>query len=148
MNAITFSKWGSFFDKNILKATLIIWVNGTKLFLDCEEQSASITVINVLIWINADLMASPTSDFWWGNDWAWFSSFLQLCEQTLRLTGSDEGRVQRFYPIGCHDDFNVSARVETIELVEQLQHGPLDLPLSSRVGVIPGNCRNIYLKTF
>lgn len=69
-----------------------------------------------------------------------------MCEQMLWLTGSDEGRVQGFYPIGRHDDFNVSPRVEAIKLVEQLQHGPLDLPLSTRVGVIPVDYRNIYLK--
>lgn len=53
------------------------------------------------------------------------------------LTRSDEGWVQGFYPIGGHDDFNVSPRVEAIQLVEQLQHGPLDLPLTAGVRVIP-----------
>lgn len=56
---------------------------------------------------------------------------------TVTLTGSDEGRVQGFYPIGGHDDFDVSPRVEAVQLVEQLQHGPLDLPLTPGVGVVP-----------
>lgn len=71
------------------------------------------------------------------------------CRCALGPTGSDEGRVQRFYPVGRHDDFNVPPRVEAIKLVEQLQHGPLDLPLSPRVGVIPrGECRNLYPKNW
>lgn len=69
-----------------------------------------------------------------------------MCAQTLGLTGSDEGRVQGFYPIGRHDDFNISPRVKAIKLVEQLQHGPLDLPLPTGVGVIPAGYRHIYLK--
>lgn len=56
---------------------------------------------------------------------------------TLRLTGSDEGGVQGFYPIGGHDDLDVSPRVKAVQLVEQLQHGSLDLPLAAGVGVVP-----------
>lgn len=51
----------------------------------------------------------------------------------FRLTRSDEGWVQGFYPIGGHYNFHVSSGVEAIQLVEQLQHGPLDLPLTTRV---------------
>lgn len=58
-------------------------------------------------------------------------------KQIQSLTGSDEGGVQGFYPIGGHDDFDVSPRVEAVQLIEQLQHGPLDLPLSTRVRVVP-----------
>lgn len=57
------------------------------------------------------------------------------------LTRSDEGRVQGFYPVGSHDNFDVSPGVEAIQLVEQLQHGSLDLPLTARVGVIPSQHR-------
>lgn len=62
-------------------------------------------------------------------------------------TRSDEGRVQRLYPVGGHDDFNVSPRVEAIQLVEQLQHGPLDLPLAAGVGVIPADYKATGLKS-
>lgn len=55
----------------------------------------------------------------------------------LLLTGSDEGWIQGFYPVGGHDDFNISPWVEAVQLVEQLQHSPLDLPLTSWVRVIP-----------
>ena len=55
----------------------------------------------------------------------------------LLLTRSDECWIQGLYPIGGHDNFHVSARVKAVKLVEQLQHGPLDLPLASRVGVVP-----------
>uniref|UniRef100_A0A3B3C4A7 BRMS1 like transcriptional repressor b n=1 Tax=Oryzias melastigma TaxID=30732 RepID=A0A3B3C4A7_ORYME len=57
------------------------------------------------------------------------------------LTGSDEGRVQSFYAVGGHDDFHVAPRVEAVQLVEQLQHSPLDLPLSSGVRVVPAGRR-------
>lgn len=91
------------------------------------------------------------------------SDKLQLCEQTesqwqiqaepdpirLILTRSDEGWIQGFYPIGGHDNFHVSPRVKAVQLVEQLQHGPLDLPLTARVWVIPTQHRQviyIYLR--
>lgn len=75
---------------------------------------------------------------------------LQLCRFVSRLraksrprpwdqlTGSDESRVQGFYPVGGHDHFHVSPGVEAVQLVEQLQHGSLDLPLPSGVRVVPG----------
>lgn len=52
-------------------------------------------------------------------------------------TWSDEGRIQGLDPIGGHDDLDVSSGVKSVQLVEELQHGSLDLTLASRVGVIP-----------
>uniref|UniRef100_A0A0E9WIL2 Uncharacterized protein n=1 Tax=Anguilla anguilla TaxID=7936 RepID=A0A0E9WIL2_ANGAN len=48
-------------------------------------------------------------------------------------SGSDKGGVQGLDPVRGHDDLDVASRVEAVQLVEQLQHGPLDLALPTRV---------------
>ena len=44
----------------------------------------------------------------------------------------DERGVERLDLIGGHDDLDISSSVETIELIEQLQHGTLDFSLAAR----------------
>ena len=51
--------------------------------------------------------------------------------------GADEGGVETFDLVGGHDDLDVASLVESIELVEQLEHGPLDLAGAARGGVVP-----------
>lgn len=62
-------------------------------------------------------------------------------------TWTDECGVKCLDPISSHDYFNVTTGVKSIQLVQELQHGPLDLPLSSRVGVIStqGTLQSIHL---
>mmetsp|Transcript_1778 Transcript_1778/g.3834 ORF Transcript_1778/g.3834 Transcript_1778/m.3834 type:complete len:429 (-) Transcript_1778:221-1507(-) len=50
--------------------------------------------------------------------------------------GSDERRVERLDLVGRHDHLDVVARVEAVELVEKLEHRPLDLALAARGGVV------------
>mmetsp|Transcript_10690 Transcript_10690/g.27212 ORF Transcript_10690/g.27212 Transcript_10690/m.27212 type:complete len:286 (-) Transcript_10690:281-1138(-) len=40
--------------------------------------------------------------------------------------GADEGGVEGFHLVGGHDDLDVAALVEAVELVEEFEHGPLD----------------------
>jgi hypothetical protein len=50
---------------------------------------------------------------------------------SVDTAGSDEGRVEGLDLVGGHDDFDVSSVIETVKLVQKLQHGSLDLSLSS-----------------
>lgn len=52
---------------------------------------------------------------------------LDLAIDTAR---SEEGGVEDIYTVRGHDDLDLLRRFETIELVEQLQHGTLDLGIS------------------
>jgi hypothetical protein len=65
---------------------------------------------------------------------------LFVWERELNLpvdpAGADEGGVETLYAVGGHDDLDVATRVESVELVEQLQHGALDLTLAARVGIV------------
>jgi len=45
---------------------------------------------------------------------------------------SNERRIEGFDLVGRHDDLDVSSRVESVELVEKLQHRSLNLSFSSR----------------
>ncbi len=51
--------------------------------------------------------------------------------------GTDEGWIKALDLVGRHDDLDVAPLVESVELVEQLQHGPLDLLGPARGGVVP-----------
>jgi hypothetical protein len=52
-------------------------------------------------------------------------------------SGPDERRVERLDPVRGHDDLDVAAGVEPVQLVQQLEHGPLDLALATRCRVVP-----------
>ena len=52
-------------------------------------------------------------------------------------TRPDEGGVQRVDLVGGHDDLDVTSVVEAVQLVKQLQHGPLHLALAARRRVVP-----------
>merc|ERR1719180_619234 len=58
---------------------------------------------------------------------------------------SDQGGVKGLNPIGRHDHLGVSACIKSIQLVEQFQHCPLDLSLSSAVAVVPFGPHGINL---
>lgn len=53
---------------------------------------------------------------------------LDLPVQTSR---SHQGRVQCVRSVGGHQDFDVASGVEAVQLVDELQHGPLDLVVSA-----------------
>merc|ERR1712037_1004417 len=46
---------------------------------------------------------------------------------------ADQRRVQALDPVRRHDHLDVPLRVEAVELVEELEHGALDLALAARV---------------
>jgi hypothetical protein len=50
---------------------------------------------------------------------------------------SDQSGVKSLDFVGCHDNFNFCMSIKTIKLIEQLQHGPLNLLFSSRIRIIP-----------
>ena len=52
--------------------------------------------------------------------------------------GPDECRVQTVDPVGCHDDLDVAAGVEPVQLIEELQHGALNFALAAGVGIVSG----------
>ncbi|GMS79169.1 hypothetical protein PENTCL1PPCAC_1344, partial [Pristionchus entomophagus] len=54
----------------------------------------------------------------------------------IDATGTDQGGVQRLDPIRRHQHLDVSSRIESVQLVQQLEHRTLDLALSARVRVV------------
>ena len=89
-------------------------------------------------------------------------SLHQVCEHCSRLqwtaesdereldlsvdtTRPDERRVERFDLVRGHDDLDVTARVEAVQLIEQFQHGALDLALSARCRIVTlrADCINL-----
>ena len=46
---------------------------------------------------------------------------------TVNTTRPNEGRVKRLDVVGGHNDLDVTPLIEAIELVEEFEHGPLDL---------------------
>lgn len=61
-----------------------------------------------------------------------------VLEQDLPVntTWSDKGWVECVDFVGRHDDLDVTTIIETIKLVQQLQHGALNLTLASRGGIV------------
>lgn len=59
---------------------------------------------------------------------------IRVLEENLSVdtTRSDQGRVERLNLVRSHDDLDVTTVVKTIELIEELQHGSLNLALTSR----------------
>ena len=57
-----------------------------------------------------------------------------ILEEDLSVdtTRSDKGRVESVDLVCSHNDFDVSSVIETIKLVQKLQHRSLDFSLSSR----------------
>lgn len=54
----------------------------------------------------------------------------------IYAAGPDERRVQGLDPVGGHDHLHVPHGVEAVQLVEQLEHGALNLSLAARVRVV------------
>lgn len=67
-----------------------------------------------------------------------FSFLIRQWELDLAIdsAGADQGRVESLNAIGGHDHLDVATRVKTVELVQQLQHGSLDLAFAAGVGVV------------
>lgn len=49
----------------------------------------------------------------------------------VQTSGSHQGRVQGVRSVGGHQHFDVASRVEAVQLVDELQHSPLDLVVST-----------------
>lgn len=49
----------------------------------------------------------------------------------INSTGTDQGRVESLNAIRRHDDFDIAARIKTVELIEQLQHRSLDFTFAA-----------------
>ena len=64
----------------------------------------------------------------------WLSRLtVRVLEENLSIntTRTDQSRVESVDLVGGHDDLDVTAVVETVQLVEQLQHSSLNFALSS-----------------
>ena len=63
---------------------------------------------------------------------------VRVLEQDLAVdtAGADERRVQGVDLVGGHDHLDVAAVVEAVELVEELEHGALDLALAAGGGLV------------
>ena len=68
---------------------------------------------------------------------------LNLSVQTPR---SHEGRVQGVRAVGGHQNFDVSTRVKPVQLIDQFQHGPLDLVVPTGSIIKPGTWRGVEKK--
>lgn len=51
---------------------------------------------------------------------------------SVNATRSNESRVQRLYPVCCHNYFDISTGIKPIELIEKLQHRPLYFTFPAR----------------
>lgn len=62
-----------------------------------------------------------------------FGMLIWVFEEDFAIdtSGTDESWVEGIDFVGCHDDFYVAAVVETVELVEEFEHGSLDFALAS-----------------
>merc|ERR1719421_651036 len=60
-------------------------------------------------------------------------------------SGADEGRVQRLDVVGRQDHLDVSVSIKSVELVEQLEHGALDLTLATAGRIVPFGADRIDL---
>lgn len=61
-----------------------------------------------------------------------------VLEQDLSVdtSGSNQGGIQSLDLVGGHNDLDVASVVETVELVQKLQHGSLDFSLTARGGIV------------
>jgi hypothetical protein len=50
---------------------------------------------------------------------------------SVNSTWSNQGGVQGLDSVRSHNDFDVSPRVESVKLVEELQHGPLNFTFTT-----------------
>uniref|UniRef100_A0A672SWC1 Prestin-like n=1 Tax=Sinocyclocheilus grahami TaxID=75366 RepID=A0A672SWC1_SINGR len=60
---------------------------------------------------------------------------------SVQTTGSHQSRIQGVWSVGGHQDFNVSSGIESIQLVDQLQHGSLHFIISSSSIIKTGTCK-------
>ena len=51
---------------------------------------------------------------------------------SVNTTRTDKGRVERLDLVRGHDDLDIATIIETIQLVQQLQHSSLNLTLTTR----------------
>ena len=58
---------------------------------------------------------------------------VRILEQNLAIdtARTDQCRIQRLDLVRGHDDLDITSVIETVQLVQQLQHSALDLTLSS-----------------
>src|ERR1700734_1569951 len=63
---------------------------------------------------------------------------------TVDTPGTNERGIQRLDPVGGHDHFDISTGIEPVQLIEELQHRPLDLALSARRRVVPSLSYKYY----
>lgn len=72
-------------------------------------------------------------------------SHLQVGEAELNLpvqtSRSHQGWVQCVWSVGGHQNFDVSTRIEAVQLVDELQHCPLDLIVSSSAIIKTSTCQ-------
>lgn len=54
----------------------------------------------------------------------------------VNVTWTDQCRIQTVDLVCCHDDFDVSSRIETVKLVQKFQHGTLDFSFTAGRGIV------------
>lgn len=54
---------------------------------------------------------------------------------SINTARTNQRRIERFNLVGRHNDFHVGSIVETVQLVQKLQHSALDFFLTTRTGV-------------
>ena len=64
---------------------------------------------------------------------------------SVNSTGTEEGRVEDVDPVGGHDHLDVLGGLEAVKLIEELQHGPLDLAVPPSAGLYPGGADAVDL---
>lgn len=64
---------------------------------------------------------------------------------TVKSSGTEKGGVESVRTIGGHDDLDVSTGVESIKLVDELQHGSLNLVVTTSSVIETGSTDSVNL---
>lgn len=64
---------------------------------------------------------------------------------SVQASGTHQCRIESVGPIRCHQDFDVSAGIKAVQLVDQLQHCSLDLVVAAGAVVEPGAANGVDL---
>jgi hypothetical protein len=62
---------------------------------------------------------------------------------TIETTRSEKSRVEGIGSIGCHENLDVSSRVKTVELVDELKHRSLNLVVTSLTVIKTGTSHSV-----
>mmetsp|Transcript_92954 Transcript_92954/g.259771 ORF Transcript_92954/g.259771 Transcript_92954/m.259771 type:complete len:270 (-) Transcript_92954:430-1239(-) len=64
---------------------------------------------------------------------------------TIDSTGTNQGGIERFNAIGCHDDLDITTFIEPVQLIQEFQHRTLNFFCSTTRGLVTLGTHRINL---